>query len=585
MVKRTRRAGGALFNRQTTQKTASWRHKVGLCLFASSLMACCHSALGLSARTDKVQYDPKESIILHLQAAGKHAKNALNLKPLERDFQLFSMRFAHTPDTLKGRSDWTLVLLTKRSGPVQIPVLSVGTQPSEAFMIQIASTSQLTQKRHVILTTRVDSASVYVEGQLVFTQLLYQMDDVTDGLLSEPRIPNAIVKRLGEDDASRQKIQNTTYQVIKRRYVVFPQSPGALVIPSTQYSGRLVHRNDVLTQSMRRPKSKLSVTAEAIKVTVLPIPQGFTSDNWVVASELTLRSTWDSTQAFEVGIPKGQTLTVQAQGLLTTQLPKLSVPSLRAFKAYLEVGSGETTHHAHGLISQKQYRMTYIPLKAGAQMIPEIRLSWWNSRTHKKQFTVLEATPLQVLPGNLVHQQNTKPLTKIVLPTHQPLPTQPAKDYISWSDVSAYLPSLDTALITIGIFWIILHIRAWMSPAHKQHAMREVKQKIITRFTYNIKKGCQTHDSDYVYHQLLAWARSRWPDHVFSNLTHIARQLNNAELNRKISKLNRSRFQPSHEGWNGKSFWRVFKPMVIPPASPTKAETHAADKLPSLYKK
>jgi len=537
----------------------------------------------LSVQADKQQYGAKEAITLHIQADGKHAQEALDLTPINADFQRFSVDFAHTQTATGWHSVWTLVLRAKQVGEVTIPALSVGTAQTQAFNLDVSSAFDLDQTRDVILKTTVDKSTAYVEEQVIFTQWLYQRGHVTEGLLSEPRVPHAIVKRLGNDTTRHEKIGGISYQLIKRRYAIFPQRAGSLVIPKTHFSGRLAHRNDVLSQSILRAKTKLTMQAAAIKITILPIAEGFTVDNWVIASELSVSSEWDdATDTFTLGVPRVQTLTVRAHGLLATQLPKLSAPLLLAFKTYLESGQSEVHEDAHGLVSEKHYRMTYIPLRQGVQSIPEVRIPWWNSHTQQAQIARIEAITRTVLPGNIVHQKTPVPSRPVLPPVLPVKPVKPQATYRTWSDISDYLPSLDTVLIALGILWAVLKTRTWMSPEHKRYRMHEVKEKVVTRFMYNIKKGCQTEDNHYVYHQMLAWANSQWPTQHFANLTHIARYLKDPELNRKIEKLNRSRFQKIQPGWHGASFWRVLK-MVMKqkkPPAPKNPPVH----LPTLYR-
>ena len=546
------------------------------------LMVLTLPAYALTVTLAKNEVSQQESVVLTVNMEGRHQRDALNIKPLQKNFRLFNSRVQHYYRYPGWISQWTITLLDKKAGALSIPPLTIGRDSSNPIPIFITNGRSKTNAP-AILNAEVNHTTAYPQSQILFTQTLYQRPHVSNGILSEPKIPQVIIQRLDQDEQSETKLNGLTYHITKRRYAIFPQQAGTITIPKSQFSGLISQQGGSIAQSISGPNSKISTSADEITIQVHPIPKSFTANNWLSTKKFEISTQWLHDNAFKTGEPKVQVITMNAVGLFGTQLPQLPIPESELFKYYIENISTKTTQTATGLISQKIYHLTYIPLQAGTQLLPEIQQSWWNPKTKQRFTTTVPAQTVQVGIGKIVQKQNQQQWVDAMSPD-SPVTDKPETQSTPsiWPDIVNNLPSLEVLIFSGILFAAIAMIKHWASPEKKQQIMHEVKEKVTSRFAYNIKKGCQSHDKHFVYQQLLLWAKTKWPKQHFHDLTGLAEFINDDAFNKKVAKLNRARFTENTEHWNGKSFWRVFK-RVVNQTTTTKPLAKPKPTLPNLY--
>ncbi len=88
------------------------------------------------------------------------------------------------------------------------------------------------------LTSSVSKETIYVQEQLLYTVKIYFSMPFDQGAqLGAPLVDNAVIQQLGNDISTQEVIDGLRYNVIERRFVLFPQSSGSLEIaplPSQQ---------------------------------------------------------------------------------------------------------------------------------------------------------------------------------------------------------------------------------------------------------------------------------------------------------------------------------------------------------------
>ena len=122
---------------------------------------------------------------------------------------------------------------------------------------------------------------------------------------------------------------------------------------------------------------------------------------WLPAKALTLEELWPSDQTLRVGEPFSRGVLIKAEGLKASQLPHLEDLQSQGstFKVYADKPE-EQEQVFHDIIhSMRKEQYTLIPQQAGASVLPEISISWWDSAKKEKRTSTIPARTVQILPA------------------------------------------------------------------------------------------------------------------------------------------------------------------------------------------
>jgi hypothetical protein len=154
--------------------------------------------------------------------------------------------------------------------------------------------------------------------------------------------------------------------------------------------------------NMTRP---IRLNGQPIQLDVQPRPAGAGNSYWVPAENVSLSAKWNPQQMQgHVGDPLTVTLHLQAQDLTAAQLPDLStllsLPD--GLKAYPDEPKLKDQPNGNDLIAERDQNVALIADEPGHFTIPELKLSWWDTRTNQAREAILPAQTLVVeaAPGS-----------------------------------------------------------------------------------------------------------------------------------------------------------------------------------------
>jgi len=296
---------------------------------------------GVSAQVDRDRVALSESFRLVIRAEGSIGAREPELAPLDRDFEVLGTSRNSSFTITNGRSEsattattWEVSLLARRAGELTIPPLEVGGERTAPLTIRVtedpAPASAAT--RDVQLEVETDAAEVHAQQQLLLTvRVLHAVNLNRGASLEAPEIPDAVVRELGEHSYEK-TVGGRRFGVFERRYAVFPQKSGELVIPALAFEATVGGSAGWFDQFGRRAKM-LRLRSEEKRVRVLPPEDGATP--WLPARVLTVIETWDrSPQELRVGDSATRTVTITATGLTGAQLPPLPAPAVDGLRFY-----------------------------------------------------------------------------------------------------------------------------------------------------------------------------------------------------------------------------------------------------------
>ncbi len=400
---------------------------LALCLSLMVLLMLPSSAqAAVQASVDRAVVYDGESFTLTIRSDGKQ-KAMPDLSLLEKDFYILGSGSSQQVQIRNGvtssSTSWNITLQPKASGQFHIPSMRIGNELTNPIQLTVKAppvASSVMDGQHIFIETEIESPEkpVYLQQQIIYTVRLVFDRPILEGSLSDPAPVNALVEQLGKNNRYSTQRNGSSFTVIERRYAIFPEKSGELIIPPLRFVGSLVSeqrrraRPSLIDPSMQQffggdpfagafDRGKpVTVQGKPVSINVLPRPASFSARNWLPSAELELRDSWvDQPPEFKVGEPVTRSITIQAKGLLATLLPALDVAEVDGVKVYPEKPESETRTDGTWVYGIKKQSLSYMPTRAGTLLIPELKLSWWDTEAGLERTAVLPAWSVNVLPG------------------------------------------------------------------------------------------------------------------------------------------------------------------------------------------
>ncbi len=544
------------------------------------------------ARVDRTVLTLGETLRLVLERDGGGGID-VDLTPLEKNFQLLNRSSGSKIEILNGsmvsKSTLEVVLLPRKSGNLPIPVLEIDGQRTRPITIEVRQpgSSNGAADRPLFLESAVDEQNPYVQQQVILTLKLYRAIDIQEGSLTVPGNSDLLVKSLGADKTYTEERQGRTWQVLERRYALFPQKSGEMVLPAAMFQGQVLDQrrqrrrgfsgNDPfaglfggspfggLFQSTRTVR----LAAPEITLNIRPQPPGV-SGWWLPANKVTLEETWEpDPPKFRVGEPVTRQLRLAAWGLHDSQLPEPPHPIPDGLKIYPDQPERSSRLAGDLLVGELREKQALIPTRAGIFELPEIRLPWWDTVNDRLREAVLPRRTIQVLPAPGESPMPASPVepaprtetppTPMMPETDRPVPKTPTAVVIE----PGYWPWLSGFFFTAWILTLVLWWRQRRGvgkkppvddPAVGLLAVRK-QRRALEKTCLNAAPPQQVRDT------LLAWAAAVWPENRPRTLGEVGRRLADPGGSTLLQRLERALYGP-RPAWDGAGFWRDLEPLL-----------------------
>ncbi len=249
-----------------------------------------------------------------------------DLTSLQKDFEVQGSSTSSQINIINGsrsfKKTWTIELMPKSVGKLEIPEITVGSEKTNSLRVTIANLPPevaAETSKHIFIESSVEldndeTSEIYVQQQIPYTVKLYYDSAMQTGEVFSPQIENANIRALGNDKKYQVVRAGKKYVVVEKRFVISPEKSGVLHIPPTIVRGRIalsggdspnlkkrMDGTDMLNQFFggqnknpffntpfneffgRRsigPSRPFSVSGEALDVNVLPVPESFKGDAW-----------------------------------------------------------------------------------------------------------------------------------------------------------------------------------------------------------------------------------------------------------------------------------------------------------------
>jgi len=581
-----------------------------LIFFAAYFPSNCMAAV--RARLDRQAISIDETVNLSIEADGAlNSFAGLDTNTLEKDFSIVNQSTNSNFQIINGSSKttktWHIELEPKHAGKLTIPSFTIRGEKTVPLTLTVTNKAQIIPGSSgnignvsVEVLPEMDTPA-YLQGQITVSVKLYLNSqlNLSEASLEEPKLEHATVIKLGDDRRYQSRRNGVIYQVIERKYAIFPEEGHEVTVPPllfqalTNVGGNRFFSRDPFFNRFPGQGRRLRARSQELKIPLTPIPEQFKGKVWLPARKITIKEDRLQPKEIKVGEPLTRTIQIDALGLTAEQLPEIRVKTPDGGKIYLD--QPELKNQIDGDLLQgiKRQSLAFIPSRAGVFTLPEITVDWWDVVHNRQQKAVLSARQVKVVAAPGQHpvdgNQNNKPamvqsdLKKPVKPRTSLVEkkTIPEKSVIFervqfWQTISFVL--LLCWFVTI-FFW--LRSRRQQMFVRQKKKMQTVEKSAANR--EQIKKACLDNNPRQVQQAILDWAATTWPQNPPTNLRKLAAMLENNELKKAFADLEESLYSPAAiREWNGRQFWQtIAKNLQKRPAK--KSAGRKIDALPPLY--
>ena len=514
------------------------------------------------AKVDRSVIAIDDTLTLTIRINDRGSYSGPNLDPVKTNFFLLGNSQNSRHMIRNGQSEswteWVITLMPKRIGQLEIPAIDIDGQLTQAITISVQPSIPAAEGmlEAVFLESEIDIDNAYVQQQIIFTLRIFQSIQLDNMNISEPEFDNAAMEKLGQNSFQR-RIQNALYRVHELRYAIYPQEIGELIIPEMIFTAsEAMTRQSVFSLSVQGKRIRKMTKQHKIKVKAPPA--SFIGNIWLPAKSIKLVERWSGNpDSISVGDSITRIITIEADGLLDSQLPPLSFNPIDGAKFYPDRGSSETSVTDKGSISSRTDSVAIIPTREGEVTLADIRLQWWDTKLNKMQEELIPARTLTVKPaiskmlGDSVAVSIDHSLT---VPKTSALTANSETDNIVWQLIAA----------GFALAWLVT-LYVWRQSKGKPFIKAEQKNTVVKKSLSEqqafkqLSKVCRDNNIKTARTALLNWARVYWPTNSIQSLRDILTQSDHPALTRALSELDNRLYgnQADSHSWNGESLLSV----------------------------
>lgn len=355
---------------------------------------------------DRIGYD--ETTTFHLEVDVNTTRAIPDLSGITRDFRIVDQNMQQEMRVANGamntRITLRLTLQPMRDGMLEIPSLQIGNDTTRALRVWVtpsraarpaAEAPSAISAQPIFIEARVDNEAPYVQQTVGYTVRLYYASGILiDGRVDHDPPEGATLQKIGDDLQLTQRIGDSDYNVVERRFLLIPERGGAVTVPGARFLGRAMGLFDNAFDGSRKEQR---IRGNPITLQVKPIP-ATAPQPWLPLRGLRLRYL-ETPQSLRVGDSAAITIEAVADGAIATQLPALTLRSGDGAQLFPEPAQPQDRFVDGRPQATIVRRVLVMPTREGALRIAGPRLEWWDAEAGIARSTSLPDITLRVSPG------------------------------------------------------------------------------------------------------------------------------------------------------------------------------------------
>lgn len=563
-------------------KFPSFSGSIGSCSFHTfrltfvvvfTLIANVASAAEITVMVDRDPVSIGDSFQLFFESTDS-LDGVPDFSPLEQDFEIIGQQQSTNVSMVNGAfsktARWTVTVIAKSAGDLTIPAISFGVHRSNSVKITVDHPPTFQQGSQssapdLILEAVATPENPYVQAQLILTVRVLHRVNISQARLTEPNVANAVIEKLGDDVSYDTQRHGYRYGVLERKYAVFPQQSGILMIEPLELNAQVVSRGQGNSAFngffFNRNTQTKRARSKPLALMIKPIPPEFSGKYWLPATQLSITENWPQNPPKPIaGEPITRTLRIQAEGLSAAQLPEVgtliwdkSATAGGELKQYPDKPAVRDNKTAKGLVGVREEKIALIPSKAGRYNLSAIEIPWWNTETDRMEIDRIPERVITALASDSLDDTQAQRLPLVedlpetALADRELSPMQ--DDLWFWKAVSL---AMAAGWVGTLIFWRIRqrkHVRADAFESAESLSKRSAVKKL--------KVACLNDCPEDAKDALLAWGKVVWPDNAPAALGEISIRCGSV-LDAAVESLNQRLYGENLGDWSGQPLWKAF---------------------------
>jgi hypothetical protein len=300
------------------------------------------------------------------------------------------------------RSLFGVMLTPRQAGELTIPALRVGNQMTSPLRLNVSATAASAApasaqgNQVVFVETVVDDKQPYVQQSVGVVVRLYFATQLASGELNLDTPDGASLQRIGDDVSSIKTINGRQYNMVERRFLMVPERSGPLTLPGASFNGRAV--GGFFDDFFDRGNGTLNTRGANQTLQVRAQPDN-APQPWLPLHDLRLRYTGSPQQA-TAGQAVQIVVEATAEGATRAQFPDLPTPSVADAQVFAEPAQYDERFVSGTSQLKLTRRYSIVPNRAGALVVPGLRMDWWDVAAGTAREARLPDITLQVAPGS-----------------------------------------------------------------------------------------------------------------------------------------------------------------------------------------
>jgi len=263
-------------------------------------------------------------------------------------------------------------LIPKRPGVLVIGPLQAGEITSNSVHVRVLDSVRPDWQPapdDIQIKTKLTPTSVRVNQQVLLTIELLHRYPVNSEQITLPEL-QGFSKRPVHSARRTFKGDNREWYRTEYRYLIYPRQSGTLVLGEIQWNGNIA-RSRVERADFKRTSGELNIEVTPIS------PEADTW--WLPGSDIELTESWSQPPtSLKAGDELERTITVQANGVLSGQIPALEVPESRALQQTLINTSRKEQLVDNSIVSTAAFTYRVKAQSPIPVFLDTVRVSWWD---------------------------------------------------------------------------------------------------------------------------------------------------------------------------------------------------------------
>jgi len=528
-----------------------------LCLsMCLALLVATQAAAAVRAQVDRPSVDLNESFMLEV-IVDTNTDLEPDLTVLDADFYVGQISQLSNTSIFNGEirrsRTWTIALMPKRTGMLDIPPIAIGSEKSAPVRINVNEPSNAPPgEADVFVTSEIDQADTYVQAQILYRIKVYRAVATRQPALREPTISGveALVELAGDEKSYEAVLNGKAYNVNERVIAIYPQESGEIAISPARFEARVLRGGRITGRKV--------FESDSHTVNVLPIPappDNYPNAFWLPARDVSLREDWSrEPDRIEAGEPVTRRVTISALGQIETQIPAIEPPEIDGMNVYADKPELSRRIEADGIRGIREDQYALIGVASGDIELPALEVPWWDIAAGTWRVATLPSRTVTVsgAPTLTAPPEPEAPVEATAEPA--PLPQLVPDGF--WPRASQLLLAL----------WLLTLFAWWWSTRDRKREPREASPPPVykqqAKLLKSARKAAIAGDAAGVRSALLDWGRLQWPEGAPRSIGELAEHLS-SPLADELRALSSASYGPAGRDWDGATLAKSLRSFSI----------------------